>query len=205
MLLVSVSLSSSALSWTVSCSICKHLSSFLAGFFLVHPCPNISLPSLPCLDFLSLTTLSYNYSSLRLFRSLSRFFFSSMLGLGCNLQVIYFSKTKQVTSSCVGGRERDCFHSVVFWSSQNKWEHLEAECTCQWNCFMTGGGGSFSVCGHCVLYEEHLHDLCCKMLTSARLRCWGDPHKKWDPPFYIDSLVSVIFFKWHLMHRCQHW
>lgn len=143
MLLVSVSLSSSALSWTVSCSICKHLSSFLAGFFLVHPCPNISLPSLPCLDFLSLTTLSYNYSSLRLFRSLSRFFFSSMLGLGCNLQVIYFSKTKQVTSSCVGGRERDCFHSVVFWSSQNKWEHLEAECTCQWNCFMTGGGVAF--------------------------------------------------------------
>lgn len=164
--MLSVSLSSSALPWTFSRSICKHLSSLLVGFFLVHPrLPPIFLPSLPCLDFLSLTTLSCNYPSLSLLRSLSRFVFLSMLGLDYYLQVIYFSKTRQVASSCVGVEKVIAFTQLLPEAhriNEITWKHnILATETILWQ------GSSLSDWGHLVLYKAYLHHLPRKMLSQS--------------------------------------
>lgn len=87
-------------------SIC-HLS--LLAFFLYTP-PTLYIPSLPCLDFLSLTTFRCNYSILSLLRGLSRFFFLSILELDCYLQDIQKQNRYVFLYGC---RESDCFHSGI--------------------------------------------------------------------------------------------
>lgn len=79
----------------------------------------IPVPSLPCLVCLSLITLSYNGSVLRLLRSLSRFFLEYVATWLLSWRHIC-SKTKQVPPSCMGVEKVTVFTLLFSEALQNK-------------------------------------------------------------------------------------